>query len=130
MSGESASGDPIDGQALLLAAATASVAPGRLPALVDRAAEHVAGRRGRYRRRRERALAADGRVVYLVPEGHWRGVGDRIGLAPREADAVARAHAEQLRRLARRADRADEFEHALELREAVVLARDEETDGD
>lgn len=118
---------PIEGQVLLLAGAKASVAPGRLPALVRRAAADLRDRRETYRRAYERVVAAEevdaDADAYLVPPGHWSEVGERIGLDDRETDAVRRAHDEQLRRFGSETGRRDEFETALEIREAVVVGR-------
>ena len=65
------SGDPIDGDALVLAAAKASVSGERLPELVDRGQEYLADRRSDYGRRYECAHETDDRVVFFVEEGHW-----------------------------------------------------------
>jgi len=56
-----------------------------------------------------------------VPEGHWAEVCSDLGLPEREVDAVRRAHAQQLRRVGSKTDRREEFETALEIREAVVI---------
>lgn len=121
MTGDRASGGPLHGQALLLAGTKASVAPQRLPELVDRAQAALASERDAYRRRYELVDEDERRSIFLVPTGHWRDVGERIGLDRREYDAVRRAHAEHLRRFGSRADRRGEFETALEIREAVVV---------
>lgn len=114
-------GGPIDGQVLLLAGAKASVAPTRLPDLVERAAAHLRERRDRYRRDYEQVHADGERTVYLVDEGHWETVGAALGFDDRETDAVRRVHEEQLRRIGRRTGRRAEFDHALDIREAAVL---------
>ncbi|MFB6305009.1 MAG: hypothetical protein ABEH47_07575 [Haloferacaceae archaeon] len=114
----------MDGQVLLLAGAKASVAPTRLPDLVDRAAAYLDDRRDRYRRDYERVHADADRAVYLVETGHWDDVGEALGLSDREVDALRRVHAEQLRRVGRRTDRREEFDHALDVREAVVVGRE------
>ena len=116
-----ARGDPLDGQVLVLAAAKASVAPDRLPRLVDRAQAHLGPRIAAYRREYECVAEEDDRVVFLVERGHWEGIGDELGLDEREVDALRRAHEEQLRRTGSVGDRRDEFESALDIREAVVL---------
>jgi hypothetical protein len=115
-----ARGDPIDGQILLLASAKAGVGT-RLPDLVDDAQTYVAERAADYRRRHETFLSTADYDVLLVDPDHWERVGDALGFDARERDAVRRAHEEQARRAATRADRADEFETALDLRQAVVL---------
>ncbi|QLG64001.1 hypothetical protein HUG12_06330 [Halorarum salinum] len=111
----------MDGNALLLATAKASVGPERLPALLGTAAAELAARRDDYERRFEAVHERDGTLVVLVPEGHWADLGGDLGLGEREADALRRAHEEHLRRLGSQLDRREEFEHALELREAVVV---------
>ena len=114
---------PIDGQVFMLASAKASVDPGRLSELLGRVQTHLASERERYRREFERVARSDEREVFLVPTGHWETVGDRLGFGERERKAVARTHAEQLRRIGSRSDRDEEFETALEIREAVVIGR-------
>lgn len=114
-------GDPIDGQVLLLAAAKASVAPSRLPELVDRAQARLAPDRERYRREYERVHADDRREVFLAEWGHWEELGEELGLTDRERAAVRRAHEEQLSRIGRRTDREESFETALEIREPVCI---------
>ncbi|MFC6786430.1 hypothetical protein ACFQFH_11175 [Halobaculum halobium] len=128
-------GHPIDSNALMIAAATASVGPGRLPELLRVADEHLRERREEYDRSYEcvddahHADATDdaggvddaGTTTYLVPDGHWGEVGDDLGLNRREADALRRAHEQHLLRLGTKRRRRREFESALELREAVVI---------
>jgi hypothetical protein len=116
-----ARGDPLDGQVLLLAAAKASVAPEEVPTLVDRAQGHLGPRLEAYRREYECVAEEDDRVVFLVEPGHWAEVGDELGLNEREVDALRRAHEEQLRRTGTVGDRREEFESALDIREAVVV---------
>jgi hypothetical protein len=112
---------PIDGQVFVLAAAKASVDPRTLSELLGRVQSHLDGRRDTYRREFERVVESDDREVFLAPTGHWETIGDRLGLGDRERKAVARTHAEQLRRLGSETDRGEEFETALEIREAVVV---------
>jgi hypothetical protein len=119
---------PFDGTVLQLAAAKASVAPSRLPDLLAAVEADLGRRAGEYDRRFERVHEDPERRVYLVPADHWTGVGDRLGLGRREADAVRRTHEEQLLRLGSTTDRRDEFESALEIREAVVVGRAREED--
>ncbi len=116
-------GDPLDGDALVLAAAKASVSGERLPELVDLAQEQLADRLPEYARRYERVHETDDRVVFLVEEGHWAEFGEEFGLDRREWTALRRAHEEQLERLGGDLGRREEFESALELREAVVVGR-------
>lgn len=113
--------DPLDGQVLVLAAAKASVAPERLPRLVDRAQAHLGPRLDDYRREYECVAEEGERAVFLVERGHWAAVGEEIGLGEREVDALRRAHEEQLRRTGTVGDRREEFESALDIREAVVV---------
>lgn len=132
---------PIDGQILLLTAAKASVPSNRLPELVREAQAELGPQLETYRRRYECVVEttiagseagspadASGdeteRPVYgfLVDPGHWESMGEDLGFDRRAADAVKRAHEEQLRRLARRQDREAELETALEIREAVLIA--------
>ncbi|QRV16368.1 hypothetical protein JMJ58_05620 [Haloterrigena salifodinae] len=115
------SGEPIEGQILVLTAAKASVAPTRLPDLVDRAQRRLAADRERYRREYERVHADDLREAFLVEWGHWEAVGEELDMTDRERSAVRRAHEEQLLRIGRRTDREETFETALEIREPVCI---------
>ena len=116
-------GHPIDPNALLIAAATASVGAGRLPELLRVADEHLRTRREEYDRSYECVDEADdtGAATYLVPDGHWSDIGDELGVNRREADALRRAHEQHLLRLGTKRRRRQEFESAVELREAVVI---------
>ncbi|MWV38593.1 hypothetical protein [Natrialba sp. INN-245] len=113
--------DPIDGQVLLLTAAKASVPPSRLPALVERAQALLEGDLERYRRSHERVYAAADREAFLVDEGHWERLGERMGVDDRERSAIQRAHEEQFRRIGRHTDRKAEFESSLEIRKPVLV---------
>lgn len=113
---------PIDGNALMLAAAKASVTPEQLPNLLGVAADYLGERRADYCKRYEAVHEDEDTVVLLVPEGHWADVGEDLDVGEREADALRRAHLEHLRRLGSEQDRREEFDHALDLREAVVIA--------
>ena len=113
---------PIDGNAVMLATAKASVVPRRMRELLVAAGDRLAEQREDYRRRYEDVHDGDGTLVLLVPEGHWAEFGGEFGVSDREADALRRAHEEHLRRLGSRLDRREEFDRALELREAVVVA--------
>lgn len=121
---EDARGDPLEGDVLVLTAAKASVAGERVPILVSKAQNEVETRAEQLRRNNECVFEDDERAVYLVPTGFWAEVGEAVELGPREYEAVARAHAEQLRRIGRREDRNEEFGMAMELREAVVVGRE------
>ena len=112
---------PIDGQVVMVAGAKASVPLERLPDLLDAVADHLESRTESYERRFERVASDEERRVYLVPRDHWDEVGERLGFSRRETDAVCRAHVEQLRRIGRRGGRDEEFEHALDIRSAVVV---------
>lgn len=112
---------PIDGQILVLTAAKASVAPQTLPALLRSVQAELEPRLDDYRRTFELADEDEGRVTFLVGDDHWGTVGERLGFGRRETDAVRRAHNEQLRRIGNRTDRSEEFETALEIRDAVVV---------
>jgi hypothetical protein len=114
---------PIDGQVFMLASAKASVGPGALSDLLARVQTDLADRLDTYRREFERVAAADDREVFLVPSDHWESVGERLDLGRRETEAVARTHAEQLRRIGSDTGRREEFETALEIRQAVVVGR-------
>ena len=125
--------DAIDGQAILVAGAKASVPPKRLPELVERAGADLRERRDDYRREFECIHETPDRAVFLVPSDHWEAVGDRLGFDRRERDAVRRAHVEQARRIGSETDRREEFESAFEIRDAVVLdprGADADEDGD
>lgn len=113
-------GDPIDGEVILLASAMASVGT-RLPALVEHAQADLGPRIEEFRQRYEAVHESDERVVFLVEEGFWKETGKRLEFTPKEIDAIRRAHAEQLQHLGRREGREEEFETALEIREAVVV---------
>lgn len=112
---------PIDGTALVKAGAVASVPLSRLPELLYRVQRHLRGRIDEYRRSYERIHADDEREAFLVEDGHWDQVGDELGLAGREADAVRRAHEAQVERFGSSEDRREEVETALEIRTAVVV---------
>lgn len=117
------SGDPIEGQVLLLAGAKASVPPERLPDLVDRVQADLEPRLDTYRRRYECIVETADACYFLVETTHWEQLCDRLAFDERETDAVRRAHHEQLRRTGRRDGREAEFETALDLRECVVVGR-------
>lgn len=109
---------PIEGQAVLLAGAKASVPLERIQPLLVQAATHL----------RDVDLAAyecvhrdDERTIYLAEADFWRTAGEELALERREWDAIRRAHDQQLRRVGSRAGRRDEFETALEIRTAVVV---------
>jgi len=112
---------PLDGDVLLYTGATASVGPERIEPLLRAVQAFLRARAETYRRSYESAVVDGDRRVLLVPEGHWTEVGAEVGLPEREVDAVRRAHAQQLRRIGTKTDRREEFETALEIREAVVI---------
>lgn len=123
-------GDPFDGEVLLLAGAKASLSPRRLPELVDDAQAHLGAELDRYRREYEAVHEDDRLVVFLVEPDHWEELAATLGLNGRERDALRRAHEEQLLWVGRDADRREEFESALEIREAVVVGTDGATGSD
>ena len=112
---------PIEGTALLKAAALASVPADRLPMLLARVQVDLEPRLEAYRRRYERIEAAPDRETFLVEPDHWDEIGARLGLADRERDAVARAHETAVERWGSTTGRRAEFETALEIRSAVVI---------
>ncbi|WP_137284748.1 hypothetical protein [Halorussus salinisoli] len=113
--------NPIEGQVLILTAAKASVGGQRVPDLVAEGRRAVEVRADELRRQYERVHEDDVRTIFLVPEGFWERVGEDLDWSDRERETVARANAEQLLRVGRREDRREEFETALEVREAVVV---------
>ena len=114
---------PIDGQIVLLTGAKASVPLERIPDLLARAQIDLAGRLDDHRRQYECVHETDERATFLVPLGYWSTAGERLGFGRREADAVRRAHEQQLRRIGREEGREDEFETALEVRQVAVVGR-------
>lgn len=116
-------GGPIDGNALVLAAAKASVSGERLPDLVDRVQAALGTRLPEYGRRYECVHEDAEQCVFFVEEGHWAALAEELGLDEREFGAVRRAHEEHLSRLGSAVDRRREFETALELREVVVIGK-------
>lgn len=114
---------PLDGDVLVLAGAKASVSPDRLPELVRRAQRHLAPRLDEYERAYETVAEDDERVVFLVSTDFWQELGEELGFESREADALRRAHDQQLRRIGSQTDRREEFVTALEIREALVVGR-------
>jgi hypothetical protein len=116
-------GGPLQGNALVVAAAKASVSGEALPDLVDRAQTHLGARLPDYGRRYECVHEDESTAVFLTSEGHWAEIGEELSLTDREWKAIRRAHAEHLKRLGDDLDRRQEFETALEVREAVVIGK-------
>lgn len=114
---------PLDGDVLLYTGATASVSPERVEPLLRAVQAHLRARRDDYRRRYEAAFEDDERRILLVPTDHWTSIGVELDLPARETDAARRAHAQQLKRIGSETDRREEFETALEIREAVVIGQ-------
>lgn len=114
-------GGAIDGTAIMMAAAKASVPASVVPHLLDAAQTHLAARADEYAREFECAYQDDEVAVYFVPLGHWDTHGLDLDFSRREVDAVRRAHTEHLRRLGADTDRREEFEAALEIREVAVI---------
>lgn len=119
-----ARGDPIEGTVLVLVTAQAAVGE-RVPDLIDDVQAHLGPRLETYRRRYEVLEETDDAVVVLAPDGHLDTVGDELDLDDREVDAVRRAHAEQARRIAREAGDEAAVETATEIRDPVVIGRDD-----
>lgn len=115
---------PFDGTVILSAGAKASVTPGRLAEILEVVQAALGSDLDTYRRDFERVVSESDREVFLVPAGHWDGVGEQLGLGGREIDAAQRAHSAQLKRLGSALGRRSEFETALEIREAVVIGTD------
>ena len=127
----SGTGDyPIDGTALVKAAALASVPAGKLPALLARVQADLGPRIDEYRRRYERIAAEPDRETFLVEPDHWEAVGERVGLSDRERDAVARAHETAVERAGSGRTSREEFQTALEIRSGVVIGTGAGGDGD
>ena len=116
-------GGPLDGEALVLAAAKASVSGERLPDLADRAQGLLGPRLPEYGRRYESAHEDESATVFFVEAGHWADLGEEMALNEREWEALRRAHAAHLRELGDDLDRGEEFETAPDLREAVVIGK-------
>ena len=116
-------GGPLDGNALVLAAAKASVSGEQLPDLADRAQGLLGPRLPEYGRRYECAHEDESQAAFFVESDHWAALGEELGLEEREWKALRRAHAEHLQRLGGDLGRRREFETALEVREAVVVGK-------
>ncbi|MFO7925307.1 MAG: hypothetical protein ACQET5_03375 [Halobacteriota archaeon] len=114
-------GGPLDGNAIVLAAAKASVSGERLPELVEQAQATLGPRREEYARRYECVHGDETQEVFFVEEGHWAELGEELGLTRREWAALRRVHAEHLKQLGGDLDRREEFETALDVREVVVI---------
>lgn len=114
-------GDPLDGQVLLVSAVKASVPGKKLPILVDRTQKALVQIHPDVEQQFERIYEGDEYDIFLVTDGFWDELGDRLGLHRRELSAVRRAHEEQLRYVGRRDDREAEFDTALEIRDALVI---------
>jgi hypothetical protein len=117
-------GGPLDGTALVLAAAKASVSGERLPDLADRAQAGLGPRLPEYGRRYESPYEDEDAAVFFVEAGHWADLGEEMALEQREWQALRRAHAAHLRHLGDDLGRSEEFETALDLREVVVIGKE------
>jgi hypothetical protein len=115
---------PIDGLVLFLTVVESSVPPSRVPELLAQVQVHLGPRVDDYRRNFECVHETADRAVFLVSSDHWETVGSDLGFDSRELDAVRRAHNEQLLRIGSDTDRREEFESALEIRDATVLGLD------
>ncbi|WP_411964424.1 hypothetical protein [Haloferax sp. YSMS24] len=118
---DSPHGGAIDGTAIMIAAAKASVPAALVPVLLDRAQTYLDAHAVEYDREFECIYEDEDVAVYFVPLGHWDTKGAELGFSHREIDAVRRAHTEHLRRLGTDAERRNEFETALEIREVAVV---------
>ncbi|GAA0227590.1 hypothetical protein ACFFQF_11840 [Haladaptatus pallidirubidus] len=116
---------PIEGQIVLMAGAKASVPLERLSELLGETQADLGGRIAEYRQRYECVHETPEERVFLVEEGHWETVGNRLGFGRREWDGLRRAHEQQLYRIGRRERRRSEFDSALEIRDAVVIGTEE-----
>jgi hypothetical protein len=116
-------GVPIEGEPMMVTAAMASVPPQAISRLLARVQSDLVGRLEEYERSFECVHESADRAVFLVPRDHWDVVADRLGLDDRERDAVRRAHNEQLEFLGTGTERREEFETALEIRDAVCIGR-------
>lgn len=114
-------GGPLGGNAIILAAAKASVSAERLPRLADRAQELLGPRLSEYTRAYECVHQDGTQAVFFVEEGHWEDLGEDLDLDRREWEALRRAHGEHLKQLGGDLDRRGEFATALELREVVAI---------
>ncbi|WP_049970080.1 hypothetical protein [Haladaptatus cibarius] len=112
---------PIEGQIVLMAGAKASVPLEHLSELLTETQADLGGRFDEYRQRYECIHETPDESVFLVEEGHWETVGNRLGFGRREWDGLRRAHEQQLFRIGRRERRRSEFDSALEIRESVVI---------
>ncbi|WP_266078512.1 hypothetical protein [Haladaptatus caseinilyticus] len=115
---------PIEGQIVLLAGAKASVPLERLSELLAETQTDLGGRMEEYRQQYECVYETAEMSVFLVEEGHWKTVGNRLGFDRREWDAVRRAHEQQLHRTGRREGRRSEFVSALEIRDVVLISNE------
>lgn len=114
--------EPIDRRTIEVAAGATAVSTVGLPELVRLAQVELAANVEAYRRWYECVHETEDRCMFLVDAGHWGTIADRLQLDAHEADALRRTHEEQLKRVGRRTGREREFEIALEIREAVVVA--------
>ena len=112
---------PIDGPVILYTCAVASIPARAMGPLLRDVQAHLHAHRQRYARRWECAIETPARAIYLVEPGHWDEVWAALSLGRRQQDAAERAHRRQLLIAGRETDRHDEFETALEVREAVII---------
>ncbi len=118
--------EPINGPVVKITAAKASIAAERVLPLLDRVQDHLDHRAATIAREYELAYKQQGQAGYFVDEAFWQAVGARVDLDRRELDAVRRAHNEQLRHAGRRQGRRAEIESALEIRDCVLVNRNED----
>lgn len=115
---------PIRTDALALAAATAEVAPRRVPELLGLVQADLGLRVEEYRSRYECVHETSDAFVFFVEGGHWATIADRLGFDTSDSRAVECAHVEHLRRLGVEVGRLREFVTALEVRDCVVIGKD------
>ncbi|WP_458188096.1 hypothetical protein [Haladaptatus sp. NG-WS-4] len=113
---------PIEGQIVMLAGTKASIPLEWLSELLEATQADLGPRLADYRQRYECVHESPERSVFLVEQNHWKTEGRRLGFGRREWDGVRRAHVEQFQRIGRRERREEEFETALEIRTAVLIA--------
>lgn len=112
---------PIEGQVIMLAGAKASVPLHRMKPLLAQTANYL---RSVDIEQYELVFEDDERAIRLADPDFWQEHGEAMDLVRREWDAIRRAHEQQLRRVGSRENRREEFETALEIRTAVVVATD------
>ncbi len=114
---------PFTPQVISLTGVTGSVPPDQLPALLRSVQHWLGSRRDQYHRQYELAAETDLARIYYVDAGHWDYHGPQLDLTAREIMTVRRAHAEELRWTLKHRDDCSPPADALDIRDAVVIAR-------